>query len=246
MKTVSRSGISGMTGLTFADAARGEPKRARTRARLLDAAIRVIASRGLEAASIQEIAQAADVANGTFYLHFRDKEEIVAAVAHGISSLIAEQMDAGRPELKDAIYRVAYATQAFIRIAVAEPHWGWVVVHTFYHRVALKSARRRHIEEDVRLGIAQGSFTAEPDAFLFDALSAITKTAILAQLEGRSGPEAGRAAAEYMLRILGVSAPRAAAICHETEPDKDLASTDPSRTSVAPAAKRRRKTAAAG
>ena len=57
----------------FGEAARGQGKSARTRARLMDAAVAVFARDGFEAASVNEIARAADVANGTFYLHFRDR-----------------------------------------------------------------------------------------------------------------------------------------------------------------------------
>ena len=70
----------------FANRARAEGKSARTRARLMDAAVAVFARKGIEAASVNEIAQAADVANGTFYNHFKDKDEIVGVVAFAIGS----------------------------------------------------------------------------------------------------------------------------------------------------------------
>ena len=95
---------------TFADSAREGKKKVRTRAKLMDAAVTVIASRGLDLASVQDIASEADVANGTFYSHFRDKEEIVAAISHGIATDLARHMDEGSVDFKDAAYRVAYAT----------------------------------------------------------------------------------------------------------------------------------------
>lgn len=55
---------------------RGSRKRARTRADLLKAARQVFARRGYHDASIAEITENADVGVGTFYLHFRDKDEI--------------------------------------------------------------------------------------------------------------------------------------------------------------------------
>jgi len=61
------------------NSARGAPRaarrRARTRADLLAAARRVFAARGFHDASIAEITATADVGVGTFYLHFRDKDE---------------------------------------------------------------------------------------------------------------------------------------------------------------------------
>src|SRR5438128_4364086 len=42
-----------------------------------DAAMRVIARRGMAAATMQEIADEAGVAKGTIYLYFRDRDELV-------------------------------------------------------------------------------------------------------------------------------------------------------------------------
>ncbi|MBE3559512.1 MAG: TetR/AcrR family transcriptional regulator [Ktedonobacteraceae bacterium] len=55
-------------------------KRARVRANLLAAARQVFAQRGYQEATIAEITAAADVAVGTFYLHFQDKEEVFSTL----------------------------------------------------------------------------------------------------------------------------------------------------------------------
>ena len=47
-------------------------KREKTRGELVAAAERLVAARGLDALSIDEITAAADVAKGTFYTHFAD------------------------------------------------------------------------------------------------------------------------------------------------------------------------------
>lgn len=51
-----------------------------TRERLLDAALDLFATHGYHGASMRQIAEAADVALGGIYNHFRSKEEILAAV----------------------------------------------------------------------------------------------------------------------------------------------------------------------
>jgi AcrR family transcriptional regulator len=50
--------------------------RIQTRQRLLSAATRLFADRGLHGVTSHEIARAAGVAAGTFYLHFRDKTDV--------------------------------------------------------------------------------------------------------------------------------------------------------------------------
>jgi len=67
-------------------------RRARVRADLLAAARQVFARRGYQDATITEITQLADVAMGTFYLHFRDKEQLFAALAEQGLQIIRDQI----------------------------------------------------------------------------------------------------------------------------------------------------------
>ena len=67
-------------------------RRARVRADLLAAARQVFARRGYQDATITEITQLADVAMGTFYLHFRDKAELFTALAEVGLQAIRDQL----------------------------------------------------------------------------------------------------------------------------------------------------------
>ena len=61
-------------------AARRTPRSARTRERILAAATEVFARRGFHGARVADIAEAAGIAYGLVYHHFRNKEEILAAI----------------------------------------------------------------------------------------------------------------------------------------------------------------------
>jgi len=54
--------------------------RAARRKQLVDVAIKIFAKKGYSAASVNDIAKRARVARGTFYLYFKDKADILAAV----------------------------------------------------------------------------------------------------------------------------------------------------------------------
>src|SRR5512141_825032 len=65
-----------------------------------DAAMRVIARKGMAGATMQEIAEEAGVAKGTIYLYFRDRDELVektfeTAITH-LLGRIESAMAAGR------------------------------------------------------------------------------------------------------------------------------------------------------
>jgi len=70
---------------------RSQKRAARTRALLQEAALNVFSERGIDAATVEEITQRADLGKGTLYRHFADKYEIVIAlVEQTISRLIAQ------------------------------------------------------------------------------------------------------------------------------------------------------------
>ncbi len=106
---------------------RGSRRKARTRADLLAAARQVFAARGYHEASIAEITHAADVGVGTFYLHFRDKDEaFYTLLQEGIQTIRMHVMDTLSHETHeitlDKIIRVilhqAYEQRDLFRIAL--------------------------------------------------------------------------------------------------------------------------------
>jgi len=92
----------------------------KTMRRLLDAAMRVFAERGFQAARVDDIVRAARTSHGTFYLYFANKEDLLRALAiecaHEMEALASglgeiTPDDAGAAELRRflgaffAIYR---------------------------------------------------------------------------------------------------------------------------------------------
>lgn len=72
---------SGGNGRIAASTAPRRTRRsARTRERILEAAVEVFARRGVHGARIADIAEAAGIAYGLVYHHFRNKDDILAAV----------------------------------------------------------------------------------------------------------------------------------------------------------------------
>src|SRR6266511_1073275 len=83
-----------------------------------DAAMRVIARKGMAAATMQEIAEEAGVAKGTIYLYFRDRDELVEKTFEtAITRLIArvEQAMDAEDSLEKKIGAAMSAKFAFFR-----------------------------------------------------------------------------------------------------------------------------------
>jgi TetR/AcrR family fatty acid metabolism transcriptional regulator len=66
------------------------------RQRILQAAARVFARKGYHGARVSEIARRADVADGTIYLYFRNKEDILVSL---FDEVMIEHLRQGREEL---------------------------------------------------------------------------------------------------------------------------------------------------
>lgn len=108
---------------------RSARRKARTRADLLTAARQVFAERGFHATSIAEITRAADVGVGTFYLHFRDKEDIFNSmleegfedIHRQVAQAVAHSPQANKLETGLQVgFRLAYTQRDLFRIMLNE------------------------------------------------------------------------------------------------------------------------------
>ncbi|MGF6483614.1 AcrR family transcriptional regulator [Paraburkholderia sp. JPY419] len=72
---------------------RGARRKRETRARLLDAALRLMAEKGMEGMAINEITEAAGVGFGSFYNHFESKEAIYATLVDNVFEEFANMLD---------------------------------------------------------------------------------------------------------------------------------------------------------
>jgi AcrR family transcriptional regulator len=75
---------------------RFDRRREKTRLDLLEAAERVISRKGYHATRIADIAEEADVGLGTFYLHFKTKNEIFIELIADGAQVLREQLTAAK------------------------------------------------------------------------------------------------------------------------------------------------------
>jgi len=73
---------------------RTQRRASRTRKRLLDAAMAMFREKGVDATTIEDITERADVGKGTFYRHFANKEAVVVALAEDVLAGLMEQIRA--------------------------------------------------------------------------------------------------------------------------------------------------------
>ncbi|GEB12067.1 putative transcriptional regulator, TetR family protein [Pimelobacter simplex] len=101
---------------------RGARRKARTATAILDAAEGLFRERGLQATTIDEVAEAADVSVGSVYVHFKSKTGLYLALVERALDLneqaMARVLDLG---LDSPLERVLAAGDAYLRFHLEHP-----------------------------------------------------------------------------------------------------------------------------
>jgi AcrR family transcriptional regulator len=180
-------------------------RRAETRARLLGAARQLFAEKGVGATRLGEISERADVATGSLYNHFADKEEIVLTVLAETAEEQGRLVDELTAEIDDPAAVVAFAHRHFVRLAAAEPNFGPLVIRLDASHGLMQQALGPRALRDIQAGIDSGRFEVD------DALGAVYITggallgAITGVLDHEVGDDFDQVHAEAVLRMLGLS-----------------------------------------
>ncbi len=103
-------------------------KRDRTRCAIVDAAIEIIADKGLDAASIDELMRTAGMARGTFYNYFQSRDEVLAAVVCTLQAQIRDAVENRIPEDLTPAQVIACMVYGFTQFCLDRPRLGWTWV----------------------------------------------------------------------------------------------------------------------
>jgi AcrR family transcriptional regulator len=79
---------------------RHQRHRLKTRREIIQAAVELVLEKDYETVTVQDITDRADIGRGTFYIHFKDKEEVVWTAIQG---LCLELEQAAHQQYKDTI-----------------------------------------------------------------------------------------------------------------------------------------------
>ncbi|MGQ4384792.1 TetR/AcrR family transcriptional regulator [Streptomyces sp. SAS_270] len=202
---------------------RFERRRAETRQALVRSARQILAETGDTSASIQAIAERADVGFGSFYNHFESKAELFdAAVADALEEL-GQTFDEHLRSIDDPAELVAAGFRLSARLADSRPELMQVLRHRGLGHIHSDSGLAVRAARDLEVGIASGRFAMADPAIAVTALGG----SLLALVELRfarpdlAGDEAAANLAEMLLRMLGVPAEDARDVARRPLPDLD-------------------------
>jgi TetR/AcrR family transcriptional regulator len=110
-----------MNGLVESNATRGARRRARTRAAILDAAERAFSEGSFRATRVEDIAADADVAVGSIYLHFGNKDGLYLALVERAVELFSGYMQQAYQPEWTPLEQVIACGDAYLRFHLEHP-----------------------------------------------------------------------------------------------------------------------------
>lgn len=170
-----------------------ELKKEQKKQSLLDAAYRLFLEKGVSKTSVDEIAKGANVAKGTFYLYFHDKEHLLQQLAYQISFRVLSEgyefVNARQTEdfTENVILLIDYVIEYFKRnkliLRLIQRNFSWPIVE-----------RQLSLREDPlwdklmaaieKSGIAQGRTEDELFKLIFVILEMIGSTCYSSIIQG--------------------------------------------------------------
>jgi AcrR family transcriptional regulator len=175
--------------------------RARTRATLLAAAREVMAGRGVEGATIADVAARAGVSPGTFYNYFPDVPALVDALVDelvaDLDRVISEVMDEDLTPLE----RLAVGIDRVLRLPEQDPTWAWCLIR---FEPTVDRLRQALCERVARVPAPSRRASTQRDAVNADVLIGTMMTSMLSRLQGRADSTQNHLVVEAVLRALGL------------------------------------------
>jgi AcrR family transcriptional regulator len=201
-----------------AAAARGRRRRVRTRTRLIEAARRIVATRGIDATPISEITEEAGVGVGSFYNHFATKEELLDAVIFDTFEAHAVALDRIHEGKEDTAEIFAQNIRLTVRLVDQDPIWGWFAVRTGLHVRELRSSLGSRLARDLQRGFEAGRFASYDESTTVAAIGGALLGVLRSKLDEELPRDADRFLAEQLLRLLGLPPAEAAEIASRRLP----------------------------
>ncbi|WP_176598354.1 MULTISPECIES: TetR/AcrR family transcriptional regulator [Sphingobium] len=182
-------------------------RRDRTRQALIDAGQHLIAKTSLSAVSIDEIVAEANVAKGTFYNHFVDKDELFNAIVDSVRDQVHSRIVAETKALPDPARKVARSFCVGLRYQLDHVEQVLFLMHSRFSVRPLHDPADTGIVSYIAEGIASGRFqlaTTEAGVLLVHGLSGAAYAYSVDEPDAFGTIARGQQLAALLLRGLGL------------------------------------------
>lgn len=188
-----------MSDATEAPEGRVARRQRRNREALIDAARAIMTDKGVDAATMLEIAQHADVGAGTVYNYFKSKDDLAIAVLETLMHELALKIQAVTDTFDDPAQVYAYGIRTVLDTAITNTHWAQMLNRAEVIADALFRVMGPFAIRDLRLASQAGRFEVSNA----DLVWRLTSHALIgAGLAITSGHLPASAADQVIVRLL--------------------------------------------
>jgi AcrR family transcriptional regulator len=116
-----------ITGTIARVETRGERRKRLNREALIKAGYQIIAEKGIDASTMSEIAERADVGAGTAYNYFASKDDLVMAVMEKAMDQLAKRIETVTDTFSDPAEVYAFGIRTTMKVATTDLRWRWLL-----------------------------------------------------------------------------------------------------------------------
>jgi AcrR family transcriptional regulator len=173
--------------------------------RLVAAAFRLVAQGGVGATTIDGVIVTAGVSRGTFYKYFESPQALLQKVSHSVSDALLQAMHPVVKLQEDPAHRIAVGVRTVLRLTNKYPLLAGYLVQSGWPAVDVTPMFSSVVSATLAEGIERGNFSAIPLELAQSTLVGTLLGAIQAMSGGAKPASFAEAAAEVILRGLGIA-----------------------------------------
>jgi len=193
----------------------GRRRRAKTEARIIEAALHVFAEKGPQAAVIDDFITAAGIARGTFYNYFRSTEELLDATKTSLRDELMQSIEEVLAKVEDPVTRIGLGIRLYMSRAEADKTWcAFVASVRLAGTIALEAPIR-----DLKRAIKSKEVSVPSVEIALDLFEGVGTSAMRRLISGKAPKKYGQSVAIVVLQGLGVAPSKIAEIMKTKLPE---------------------------
>ncbi|PTQ72002.1 TetR/AcrR family transcriptional regulator [Celeribacter persicus] len=191
----------------------------RNRAALIAAAREIMAEKGVDAATMLEIAERADVGAGTVYNYFKSKDELAVAVLESLMHELAMRIETVTDTFGDPAQVYAFGIRTVLDTATTDPRWKQMLPRSEVIADALFRTMGPFAIRDLNNAVAAGRFRVTDPALVWRLTCHAIIGMSLAITEGRQEADSKVPIIARLLCMAGIDGEGADELAARSLPD---------------------------
>jgi len=196
---------------------RRDRRKLATRQAFLDATIALLSSRSMDALTVDEIATRADVAKGTFYNYFPDKDALERELSSYVRARMETEISRTNERVSDPAERIARAFCCVLHFCLGAPEQAAAMMRLFPRATDPAAPINSGVRRDAAQGMTQGRIVATSEDAVVACVMGVFTAGVNRALDLPAGRvrEFAQALGTILLHGLGLKSAEAARIMRD-------------------------------